>query len=364
MLIWIDILTPKQLYFLGELGKKLETKGHNVFRTTRYYRELNELIKLRNIASVRFLSVGKHGGASLEGKLAASVKRTEKLAHIISRLKPDLSIAFASPEAARTSFGLQIPHYTINDSPHSNAVARLTIPISSKLFSPAIIPKKVWTKLGARRDNIIQYNALDPIAWLKTFTPDSMVLDELKLDSSKPIVVIRIEEAFASYLLKYVPDRRSVTIPIIKRLIDYFDQSIQIVVLPRYLEQISSIRTAFQNEVIVPKGVVDGPSLLFFSSLFIGAGGTMTAEATMLGTPTISCYPGEPTLVEKFLTRRKLVVRAKNPEKATNKAIKMINNYDHIHKLQHERARSLMANMEDPIEIIIKALENDFRKNE
>jgi len=362
MLIWIDTLTPKQLHFLGELGKKLETKGHNVFRTTRHYKELNELIKLRNIASVRFLSVGKHGGASLEGKLAASMKRTEKLAHIISRLKPDISIAFASPEAARTAFGLQIPHYTINDSPHANAVARLTIPISSKLFSPAIIPKKVWTNLGARRDKIIQYNALDPIVWLKTFTPDSMVLDELNLDRTKPIVIIRVEETFASYLLKHVPDRRSVTIPIIKRLVNYFDHAVQIVVLPRYLEQISSIRTAFQNEVIVPKGVVDGPSLLFFSSLFIGAGGTMTAEAAMLGTPTISCYPGEPTLVEKFLKRRKLVVRAKDPEKAVKRAIKSINNYDRIHKLQQERARSLIAEMEDPLEIIIKVLENDFMK--
>ena len=72
MLIWLDILTPKQIFFLGELGKRLEDKGYDVFRTTRKYREADELLKLKDTNA---LVVGKHGGATLEGKLAASAHR-------------------------------------------------------------------------------------------------------------------------------------------------------------------------------------------------------------------------------------------------------------------------------------------------
>ncbi|MFH0897394.1 MAG: DUF354 domain-containing protein, partial [Candidatus Bathyarchaeota archaeon] len=335
MLIWIDILTPKQLYFLGELGRRLEARGHNVFRTTRNYREVNELVKLRGVNA---LSVGKHGGASLELKLAASGRRVEELSHIISRLKPSLSIAFASPEAARTAFGLGIPHYTINDSPHSTSVARLTIPLSHKLFSPEVIPQKIWVKLGASRDMIVQYRALDPIVWLKSFIPDPSVLYDLRLDDSKPIVVFRAEEAFASYLLGHVSDREPVIIPIINRLLEEYGESVQIIALPRYTEQVSIVRNAFQNRVIVPKGVVDGPSLLYFSSIFIGAGGTMTAEAAMLGVPTISCYPRKPTIVEKYLMDRKLVLRITDSEKAAKKIINILNDLNNARREQQDRA--------------------------
>lgn len=357
LLIWIDILTPKQFFFMGELSRRLEDKGHNIFRTTRQYREVSELIR---IYGVNALSVGKHGGASLEGKLAASGKRIEELSHIINRLKPDLSIACASPEAARTAFGLAIPHYTINDSPHSTAVAHLTIPLSLKLFSPSIIQKKIWMSLGASQNMIIQYNALDPIVWLRSFIPNPSVLDDLKLDNSKPIVVFRAEEAFASYLLNYVSDKESTIIPIISKLIEECDESIQIVALPRYMEQISIIRDVFHNRIIVPKNVIDGPSLLFFSSVFIGAGGTMTAEAAMLGVPTISCYPREPTLVEKCLLNKKLVFRVTDSAKVTKKIISIIKDFDVIHKIQLTRAKSFISDMENPIEVIMNTIENNF----
>ncbi|MDQ1280066.1 MAG: Lipid-A-disaccharide synthase [Thermoproteota archaeon] len=360
MLIWLDILTPKQLYFLVELGRRLETNGHDVFRTTRNYREVTELVKLRGVSA---LSVGKHGGASLEGKLAAGAQRIEGLSHVISKLKPDLSIAFASPEAARTAFGLAIPHYTINDSPHSTSVAKLTIPLASRLFAPSVIPPKVWMKLGASKEMMVQYNALDPIVWLKNFIPNPEVLYNLKLDNSKPIVVFRVEESFASYLLGHVQEGESVTIPIINKLMDAYDKSVQIVILPRYAEQISIIRAAFHNDVVVARDVVDGPSLLFFSSVFVGAGGTMTAEAAMLGTPAISCYPREPTIVERYLIGKKLISRSTDSEKTMKKIMEILDDFENVHKILQERARTFVSEMEDPVEVIMKVIENEFPRS-
>ncbi len=86
----------------------------------------------------------------------------------------------------------------------------------------------------------------------------------------------------------------------------------------------------------------------------------MTAEAAMLGTPTISCYPREPTLVERYLIGKKMVSRLTDPEKIAKKVIDILNDFDSVHKVQQERARLLTSAMEDPTEMIMKVMENDF----
>jgi predicted glycosyltransferase len=292
-------------------------------------------------------------------KLNASARRISQLSNIISKLKPDLSIAFASPEAARTAFGLAIPHYTINDSPHATAVARLTVPLAYKLFSPAIISKEDWIRYGINPERIIQYNALDPIGWLRSFIPNPAILQELKLDSSKHVVVFRVEEAFAAYLLDRIPQKESVTIPIINKLVENYQESLQIVVLPRYTEQIQALKAIFQERVMVPRRIIDGPSLLFFTSIFVGAGGTMTAEAALLGTPAISCYPREPTIIENYLIREKLVYREREPNKIVKKISQIIDNIADTRKKHREISRRLISKMEDPIEVIINEVERE-----
>jgi len=357
MRIWVDILTPKQVLFMGELSRRLEAKDHTVLRTTRRYREANELLELKKMTAT---VVGKHGGASLKGKLIASSERIAELASIVQEFKPDLSIGFASPEAARTAFGLSIPHYTINDSPHSEAVALLTIPLSKKLFSPKIIPLDKWSKLGASPEKIVQYDALDPIVWLREFHPDSKILDELGLENTIPIVLFRAEETFASYLLDRKLEMGSVTIPIINGLIKKLRNPTQIVFLPRYQEQMDIVKKEFNKKVIVPEKVIDGPSLLHFSSVFIGAGGTMTAEAALMGIPTITCYPGEPTFVERYLIRKKLSYRETDPEKATEKIVQILDRLEAFRKKSQERSKAVTSKMEDPLEVIIGTIEKDL----
>lgn len=354
MKVWVDILTPKQVLFMGELSRRLEAEDHTVLRTTRKYREVNELLELKGVNAT---VVGKHGGASLKGKLIASSHRIAELASIVEKFKPDVSIAFASPEAARTAFGLSVPHYTINDSPHSEAVALLTIPLSKKLFSPKIIPLEAWSKLGAGPEKIIQYDALDPIVWLREFHPNSGILDDLGLDNNIPIVVFRAEETFASYLLGIVPEEGSVVIPIINSLIKRLREQAQIVFLLRDQEQVKNVKKEFRKRVIVPEKVIDGPSLLHFSSVFIGAGGTMTAEAALMGIPTITCYPGESTFVEKYLVRNRLSYSLTNPEDVTKKTVQILEDAEVYHKKFQKRAKALTSKMEDPLEIIMETIE-------
>jgi len=150
--IHIDILTPKQVRLFKRLIQLL-SKEHEVLVTARRYRETVELLELEGIG---FVSVGEYGGEGLERKLEASLERSLELAGLISDLQPDATVSHASPEAARVAFGLGIPHICINDSPHAEAVARLTVPLCSRLLTPKIIPKGQWTRYGIDSDSIIQ----------------------------------------------------------------------------------------------------------------------------------------------------------------------------------------------------------------
>jgi predicted glycosyltransferase len=49
---------------------------------------------------------------------------------------------------------------------------------------------------------------------------------------------------------------------------------------------------------------VSGPDLLYCADLFVGAGGSMTREAAVLGTPAYSIFQGKPACVDRWLEER------------------------------------------------------------
>jgi predicted glycosyltransferase len=354
MKVWLDILTPKQANFLGELYRRLNAKGFKTVLTTRKYREVNELLELRN---VKALPIGCHGGGEVKEKLVESSKRVTALAKEIDEEKPDVAISFSSPEAARVAYGLKIPHYCISDSPHAEAVCRLTIPLSQKLFTPWIIPLYVWRKYAANIRDIVRYKALDPIVWTATSRTNPKVIDSLKLDSSKPIVVVRTPEEYAAYLNDRSPIVTDSGTEIISKLLDLTNGDQQVVVLPRYENQAERFKKRFESRVTVPEHIIDAVPLIQAASVFIGGGGTMTAEAALLGTPAISYYPAEPTFVDRFLTNYGLVERFRDSGRIAQRALSISNSRD-FREFYRKKSANLVKSMEDPLKVVMKRIFN------
>ena len=340
MKIWIDILTPKQLLFSEPMVEELRKK-HNVLCTSRSYDEVLKLAKIRNFDLVY---VGKYGGSEKYGKLEASTNRIKELSLLIDKFSPELAISFCSPEAARVSFGMGIKHIAFCDSPHANAVMKLTLPLIQKLLIPWIIPKKEFSKYGIDAKNIIPYRAIDAYVTIKRSINRK---DPLPFKNNhKKNILIRVEEEQAAYIQK----SRKI-IPIINEVINEFDGE-NIVILGRYSEQIKNLRKLFGKKAKVLKMSFDGKYLLNNTHVFLGSGGTMTAESALLGVPTIS-YNAVPNIVEKYLVRNNLVKRETNPKKI-NKIIKefLESSGDDYRK----RARKISNNMEDPIQKLIRVI--------
>jgi len=352
MKVWIDVLTPKQANFFAELQHRLNVKGFKTVLTTREYREVNELLELRNLKSIQ---VGRHAGAALGDKLVESSKRVSALAKVVEEQEPDVAISFSSPEASRVAFGLKIPHYCISDSPHAEAVCKLALPLSEKLFAPWIIPLYAWRRYGINPRDIVRYRALDPVVWINGYRSDPKALDGLKLDVSKPIIVVRPPEEFAAYLSDRSSSMSTSTVDITAKVLDLADQGSQILVLTRYDGQSDRFKKRFGDRVIALEHVVDALPLLQAASVFIGGGGTMTAEAALLGVPSISYYPREPTFVDRFLINYGLVDRLQDPGRIAQRALALSKNRE-FREFCRKKSVKLLQSMEDPLRIIIQRI--------
>ncbi len=340
--IWIDILTPKQLLFSEPIVEKLGKK-YNILCTSRKYEEVSKLAKIRHFDLV---FVGKHGGGDKENKLKASIERIDKLSKKIQIFEPELVISFGSPEAARISFGLGIKHIMFCDSPHANAVMRLTLPLIQKLLIPYVIPKKEFSKYGINEKDIVQYKAIDAVV-----TMQRAINEKIKSpfkNNNKKNILIRIEEEEASYTSK-----SSKIIPIIQKIANDFKDE-NIVVLGRYTKQIENLQKIMDSKVKIVKMSFDGKYLLKNTDIFIGSGGTMTAESALMGIPTIS-YNAVPNIVENFLVKKHLVKRETNPSKISNHIKKI---FERKNNTKQEIAKKIVKEMEDPIEKLIKIIKN------
>jgi len=340
--IWIDILTPKQLLFFIPMIRRFE-KNHKLLCTSRNYREVTELAKIRKFD---LTIIGKHGGAEKSGKLKASIDRMSGLFKKIQKFSPDATISFCSPEASRISFGMGIKHIAFCNAPHSEAVMRLSLPLIQKLLIPSHIPKKEFSRYGIAQKNITQYRALDEYLIVKEkIIPNT--LPKLYLDKNKTII-FRTYEAQASYVSKKIQ-----TIKLIQKISTVFSDC-NLIVIGRYSNEIKSLKQKLGKKIILLDKVVDSGDVLSLCDVFVGSGGTMTSEAALRGIPTLS-YDAVPNLDEKFLVRKGLVIRATNPNKISD-SIKILLKSNK--KKIKQKARNLLNSMEDPSLKLSTLLEN------
>jgi predicted glycosyltransferase len=338
--------------FFKPIVDLLREVDNELLCTSRDYREAVELASIKHLD---LKVVGRHGGAGKYEKLCESANRIFELADIIKHFDPDIAITFSSPEGARVAFGLGIRHIGLNDSPHAISVAKLTIPLMNHLFCPWVIPYSAWLNFGISKNNITRYRALDPAAWLKRH-PISLplpfaLMEKFNFDTQKKTILIRPEETKASYIAdKNIGSR----ISMIDAVVNNLSELANIIILCRYEDQIMEITKRYEGKVHVLQKVTEGTSLISLADVFIGAGGTMTAEASLLGKPTISIAPIH-FYVEKYLISSGLAQRASNSKDLVRLTKKMIIDKDYAHK-QRKMAKHILDNMDDPVDKILSFL--------
>ncbi|ASJ09025.1 hypothetical protein A3L11_07200 [Thermococcus siculi] len=339
MKIWVDITNAPHVHFFKGVIRELEKAGHEVLITTR---EFDGLTGILDMYGFDYYVVGRHGGATLEGKLIAGTERMYRLSKLIIEEKPDLALYKHSAEAPRVAFGLQIPSIGFVDNETAVAQNKLILPYTKLLLFPKAIDAYDLLRCGADPNGMRPVNGFSELAHLYGFKPERKVLGELGLKRNG-YIVMRTEPVKANY---FNGPEKSVLEDVIPLLPD-----IPIVLFPRTPEQ----RERFErfDNVIMPERPVDSLSLLYYARLMIGAGGTMNREAIALGTPTISTYPGRLLAVTKWLVEKGVKFHSTDPVKVATMAERMIE----MNGSYRAYIRGTVSGFENPMDVILKEIE-------
>lgn len=291
-MIWLDITDPKYVLFFKDLIPLLESID-SVLVTTRASQGYSECLNLLNLFKIKAHHIGGYGGSSRQGKFKSRIQRENGFLKLFEELGeiPRLFITGASVEGVQTAFGLGIPVVNFADTPiaghhfsleNITLLSRLTLPLSSLVFYPFVVPKICYTSMGVEEKNCIAYSFIDVALWLKDLKVGKDFRKELGLNLSLPTILVREEE----YKAHYVKEKLSIIYESITLLSSSLDANI--IIMPRYeSDELKANFSGLKNIHILEKKL--HPSEFYpYIDLLIGGGGTMNLESCYLKIPTIS----------------------------------------------------------------------------
>ncbi len=323
MKIWYDACTGKHTRYGAAIGKQLRKSGHEFIFTTR---EHPDTVPLAKILGEKPIVVGKYNPSTLASRLEESAERIIEFAKLFKDDRPDVAISHQSVELCRTAFGLGIPIILTADTPHALAVNRLTIPFANSVVVSEALPKSFTRRYCAQ--NVVSFKGVDEVAWIKNFKPTKIA------NLKKPFIVVRQIETKAAYA-QGKQDR-------VKTLVDKLAKLGNVHLIQRY--------NAKGEMFGVKAGFEDSANLVANADLVISYGGTIAREAALQGIPSIAISDMAKTYVNTYLSKKDFPLFITTERRVIGYAKKYLGKrVDTVGKL---------ADLENPIDVIEKAVEN------
>jgi predicted glycosyltransferase len=305
MRVWIDFANSPHPLLFAPLVRRLGDRGDEVLLTTRDHAQTAEL------ARERWSDVRLIGGPSPSGRVrkAASIAaRVRDLARFARATRPDVAVShnsYAQIAAARLA---SVPAVTAMDFEHQPA-NNVAFRLARTILLPDAIPAAAVRRQGATSEKVRFYPSLKESMYLGDFEPDPEILATLGIERG-PGSVVAVARTSPSRAL-YHRFENQLFVDCLRALAAR--PEVTIVVLARHPEQREELRAEERDRMIVPERVVDARSLLYAADLFLGAGGTMTREAALMGIPTLTVFGGERPAVDEWLVDRGMLRRVTEP---------------------------------------------------
>jgi predicted glycosyltransferase len=286
MRVWVDLTNSPHVLVLRPIVERLRAAGHEVSVTARDFAQTLELCDRWGLDHT---PIGHHRGGGLAAKARGLGGRSVALTRWARGRGFDLALGHGSNDVSVAAAVLGIPCSTMFDYEWASVQHSVNCRLAGAVVVPEAIPPERLDRYGAR-GKLQRYAGLKEEYYLADFEPDRGVLDDLGLDSTEPIFVVRTPPAVSLYH-RFEND-------LFGRVLDRLRGS-QAVVLPRIAAQRAELEAA--GGLIVPAHAIDAQSLIAFADLVISAGGTMNREAVALGTPVWTTFEGRLGAVDAAL---------------------------------------------------------------
>ena len=298
MKIWIDLTNSPHVNFFAGMIRELQ-RDHEVLLTCR---PLSNTIELLDMNGFGYHVIGKHYGQNKSKKVLGFGLRIAQLYRFLRNRVPDVAIShssFYSPVVARM---LGVRSIYLNDNEHADG-NQISFRFADCIMVPEFLDVDKVQRQGARPEKIVQYPGVKEGVYLWDYKPASKGSVLSALDG-KQVIFIRPEPWAAQYY--------SGNCNFIDDLLVAIKDRYSVVLLPRGKAQEDHYRQARFEGVFIPSHSISLEDIMGNCDLFIGAGGTMTREAAVLGIPTISIYQDELLDVDAYLLANGFMIHQKN----------------------------------------------------
>ena len=296
MRIWVDLTNSPHVLVMRPLIEVMRADGHEVEVTAR---DFAQTLELCDRFGIEHTTVGRHRGGRLASKALGLASRSGALVRWARRRRFDVAMGHGSNDVTVAAKLLGVPSATSFDYEWATVQHQVNCRLARSVVVPEAIPPERLERYGAR-GKIHAYAGLKEEYYLADFEPNPAVLDELGVDRSRPLVVVRTPPEVSLY--------HRFENPLFGRVLERLAET-QTVVLPRTPAQRAEL-----GAFIVPEHAIDAQSLVAYADLVISAGGTMNREAVALGTPVFTTFEGKLGAVDEALLREGRLRKLEDPD--------------------------------------------------
>lgn len=295
MKIWLDADNGPHVLILRPVAAELQRRGHEVRFTARDRTGTCELLDLYGLP---YVCVGREFGAGKWRKVRGTLGRAGALVRAMHRWRPDVAFGHGSRSLPLAARGLRRPSVTMFD--YEWVDPRLFNLFCRTILVPDVIEPARCREAGIAVGKVRPYPGLKEHLYLdgRPLAPEPVAAD-LGLASDRVAVLLRPPATSAHY---HNPEAEVILREILACLAGRAD--VQLIYLRRSADQMRLLEGIDTEQVIVPRRVYDGPSLVAAMDLIISGGGTMTREAAVLGVPSYTFFRGRPGRVDESLERQ------------------------------------------------------------
>jgi len=283
--VWVDLTNSPHVLVLRPVIDALRAQGHEVEVTVRDFAQTVGLAERFGLAHT---VIGRHRGEKLGAKALGLADRSVALVRWARPRRFDLALGHGSNDISVAARLLRIPCSTMFDYEWATVQHTVNCRLAQAVVVPEAIPPDRLDRYGAR-GKLQRYAGLKEEYYLADFEPDPAVADELSLDLSRPLAIVRTPPVVSLY--------HRFENPLFAQVLTRLEGQ-QAVVLPRVDSQRPEL---LGRGFVVPDKAVDAQSLIALADLVISAGGTMNREAVALGTPVWTTFEGRLGAVDERL---------------------------------------------------------------
>lgn len=327
MRVLFDLTHPAQVHFFKNPIRELAGEGEEVFVTSRDKDVELALLDELGIEH-RCLSRGRKG---LLGLGVEFVERNGRMLALVARLRPDVLVARMGISIGLPGALWRIPRVVFEDTEHARLQAALSLPFATHIV----------TGLGYQRDygrRQIRFRGFPVMSYLapEAFRSDRNVLRDAGLDPDERLIVLRLVAWQAAHDVGMAKLSAGDLQRVVARLANH----------GRVVLSSEAPLPVELRELANPIAVRQIHHLLAFATIVISEGGTIAAEAAVLGTPSIYCNPLRTGYLEELESRYRLIALTEDIDDGLHVALTWLQRSE-LGAVWRERRKALLDDCED-----------------